>query len=241
MSSFRFSDAIDEGRLRLHTDGAIRCVTYPALDSLPGVSALTTLRNESWPAPTTGQKLLPVAGPSLARILGIPPQNLVAGRQVHSTNVLSLKQGQSPASSPSEPLIVPSTDGLLTNVPQTGLIVVTADCLPVFLYDAKRSVIGLLHCGRAGTFADIVGVGLSKMQRDFGSDPADCTAVIGPSIGPCCYEVDLWAANERRLKQLGVSSVVNCRVCTKCNSDHFYSYRAEREHAGRMISAIALK
>lgn len=241
MKSLRFADAVKEGRLHLHTDGAISYVTYPAFDSYTNVSALTTLRNELWPAPTTGQKLLPVAGPSLARISGIPVQNLVAGRQVHSTNVLSLKQGQYPARAPSEPLIVASTDGLLTNVPQTGLIVVTADCLPVFLYDPKRLVIGLLHCGRAGTFADIVGVGLGKMRTDFGSELADCLAVIGPSIGPCCYEVDLWAANERRLKELGVSTVVNCRVCTKCNSDHFYSYRGEREHAGRMISAITLK
>jgi len=241
MRSLRFSDAIDEGRLLLHTNGAIRYVTYPALDSFPGVSALTTLRNELWPAPTTGQKLLPLAGPVVGEIMGIPFQNLVAGRQVHSTTVLSLSQGQRKASPPSEPLIVPSTDGFLTNLPQTGLIAVTADCLPIFLYNPKRSVVGLLHCGRAGTLADIVGVGLGKMRTDFGSDPADCVAMIGPSIGPCCYEVDLWEANERRLKELGVSSVANCRVCTKCNSDHFYSYRAEREHAGRMISAIALK
>ena len=283
MTSLRFADAVKEGRLSIETHGPIRCVTYPVLARYRELSALTTLRNDAWPAPIIGPQLLEVAGPWVSHVLGIPFQNLIAGKQVHGTNIFSFSKdhpaaqtggtgfpGRSgvspteargvsphapyfcarrragqpviPAAPPvAEPQVIPSTDGFLTNARRMALIVVTADCLPIFLYDPKRGVIGLLHCGRAGTVEDIVGVGIEKMREDFGNNPADCVAVIGPSVGPCCYDMDLWGANEHRLKELGVATVLNCRVCTKCNNDVFYSYRAERENAGRMISAIALK
>jgi copper oxidase (laccase) domain-containing protein len=241
MTSVCFSHALNEGHLALRTYGHLPCVTYPIFARYPELSALTTLRNGEWPAPTTGPNLLKVAGPWMSQVLGIPSQDLIAGKQVHGTNVFSFSKDDLPPPPVSEPRIIPSTDGFLTNARRIALIVVTADCLPIFLYDPKRSVIGLLHCGRAGTSDDIVGVGIERMSNDFGSVPRDCLVVIGPSVGPCCYDVDLWAANEFRLTELGVGSVFNCRVCTKCNADVFYSYRAERQSAGRMISAIALK
>ncbi|NQT82365.1 polyphenol oxidase family protein [bacterium] len=236
-----FSHAINEGRVRLHTHGPIPYITFSAFDSYPELCALTTLRNDNWLAYTTTTDILTAAGPFVAHVLGIPFQNLIAGKQVHGTNIFSFPKNLLTASPVAKPQVIPSTDGLLTNAFRMALIVVTADCLPVFLYDPKRSVIGLLHCGRAGTFDDIIGVGVQRMREDFASDPADCTAVIGPSVGPCCYDIDLWGANEHRLKELGVSQVFNCRVCSKCNNDLFYSYRAEKERAGRMVSAIALK
>jgi YfiH family protein len=241
MTSFRLSNAVSEGRVSLQSHGSIQFISYPAFGSRSELSALTTLRSNEWPAPTTGPELLKVAAPFVGHVLGIPFQNLIAGEQVHGTNVFSFSRHHPDAPPMSEPAVIPSTDGLLTDVRRTALIVVTADCLPVFLYDPKRSVIGLLHCGRAGTFDDIVGIGIEQMEQDFGSNRKDCFAVIGPSIGPCCYDMDLWGANEYRLKELGVSSVFNCRICTKCSNDLFYSYRAERKAAGRMISAIALR
>lgn len=252
MTSVRFARAVEEGCLVLETHGPIRCVTYPGLSRYPELCALTTLRNGIWPAPTTGPELLEVAGPWVSHALGIPLQNFIAGNQVHGTNLFSLKKDHSRCGTGFQPVIpsappvpelrvIPSTDGFLTNARRTALIVVTADCLPIFLYDPNRGVVGLLHSGRAGTTKDIVGVAMKAMREDFGSDPADCVAVIGPSVGPCCYEVDLWGANEHRLNELGVATIFNCRVCTKCNKEVFYSYRAERENAGRMISAIALK
>ena len=241
MTAFPFSDAINEERVRLHSHGPIRYLTYPAFAPCPEVAALTTLRNDVWPATARGGKLLKDAAPFLGHTLGIPFQNLIAGRQVHGTNVLSFSKTHPALAELSEPRIIPSTDGLLTDARRIALLVVTADCLPIFLYDPKRSVIGLLHCGRAGTFDDMVGTGVQRMRDDFSSDPANCLAVIGPSVGPCCYDMDLWGANEHRLKELNISSVFNCRVCTKCNNDLFYSHRAERERAGRMISTITLK
>lgn len=241
MTVSSFSEAINEGRVRLHSHGAIRYVTFPALDSHPEVAALTTLRGDPWSSSTKTGDILAAAGPFVAHVLGIPFQNLVAGKQVHGTNVFSFPKSRAAAMPLPEARIIPSTDGFLTDVRRLALIVVTADCLPIFLYDSKRSVIGLLHCGRAGTFEDMAGAGVQKMAEEYRVDAATCTAVIGPSIGPCCYDIDLWGANEHRLKELGISNVVNCRLCTKCNNDLFYSYRAERKLAGRMVSAIALK
>lgn len=240
MTPFPFSDAINEGRLCLHSRGAIRYITFPAFDSYPELSAMMTLRNDTSPPSTTGSDIIAAAGPFVAHVLEVPFQNLIAGEQVHGTNVFSLQKSLHGGSETS-PRVIPSTDGFLTNARGVALTVVTADCLPVFLYDPRKSVIGLLHCGRAGALEDMVGAGVHRMAEDFASDPADCAAVIGPSVGPCCYDIDLWRANESRLKELGVSEVLNCRVCTKCNNDLFYSYRAEREGAGRMISAISLK
>ncbi len=241
MTLFPFSDAIEERRVRLHSHGPVRYITFPAFDSYPEISALMTLRNDTWPPSTAGSDIVAAAGPLVAHVLGIPFQNLIAGRQVHGTNVFSFQKSHPAAPPVPQPRVIPSTDGFLTDARRIALIVVTADCLPIFLHDSNKSVIGLLHCGRAGTFDDMVGTGIQRMREVFLSDPADCIAVIGPSVGPCCYDIDLWGANEYRLKELGVAKVFNCRVCTKCNNDFFYSYRAERERAGRMISAIALK
>ncbi len=241
MISPAFSDAVNERRISLHSDRPVRYITYPAFDPFPELVALTTLRNDHWPHSTRGRDLLRLACPSLSHLLGIPSHNLLSGKQVHSTNVFSLHRSTVPDEPLSQPQVLPSTDGFLTDARQIALVVFTADCLPILLYDPNRSVIGLLHSGRVGTLGDMAGAGVKKMKEDFGCDPADCLAVIGPSIGPCCYDVDLWGANERRLNELGFSSVFNCRVCTKCNSDVLHSYRTEREHAGRMISAIALK
>ena len=241
MIRFPFSDAISQDRIRLRSHGPVRFITFSPLDSYPQVSALMTLRSDAWPSSARGADLLAAAGPSVAHVLGVPFQNLIAGTQVHGTHVFSFPKNLHVASPQTSPRLIPSADGLLTDVRRMALIVVTADCLPVFLFHPEKAVIGLLHCGRQGTFDDVIGVGIEKMKQDFAADAADCLALIGPSVGPCCYEIDLWGANEHRLKELGVSNVLNCRVCTKCNNDLFYSYRAEGDHAGRMISAIALK
>ncbi len=241
MSPFPLADAINRGSVRLHQHGSIPFITFDAFDPCPEVSALMTLRNEEWNPAARGSDLLTAAGPFLSHALAIPLQNFVAGQQVHGTRIFRLRKNLRPDPQHSPPLIVPSTDGLVTNARRTALVVVTADCLPVFIYDRIRAAVAIIHCGRQGTFDDILGVGIEKMRQDFKTDPSHCIAVIGPSVGPCCYDIDLWGANENRLEELGISNILNCRVCTRCNSNLFYSYRAERDRAGRMISAIVLK
>ncbi len=80
-------------------------------------------------------------------------------------------------------------DGLVTNLKSCFIAVKTADCVPVILFDPKRKVVAALHAGWRGTVLNIAAKGLSKMVADFGSDPQDILAGIGPSIAPCCFEV----------------------------------------------------
>ena len=84
---------------------------------------------------------------------------------------------------------VEHVDGLITNQPGTVLSMNFADCAPIFLYDPRRHAIGLGHAGWRGTVVDLPGAMVRAMTEQFGSDPADLVAAVGPCIGPCCYEV----------------------------------------------------
>lgn len=80
-------------------------------------------------------------------------------------------------------------DAILTQLHHRLIAVMTADCVPVLLYDPKHKAIGAFHAGWRGTLARIVERGVGTMRLVFGSNPADLIAAIGPSIGPCCYSV----------------------------------------------------
>ena len=83
----------------------------------------------------------------------------------------------------------PEADGLVTALDGVVLCIVTADCVPVLLADTERGVIGALHAGWRGTLAGIAGAGVRAMVRQ-GARANAIRALLGPSIGPCCYEVD---------------------------------------------------
>jgi YfiH family protein len=84
---------------------------------------------------------------------------------------------------------VEHVDGLITDQPGCVLSMNFADCTPIFLYDPRRQAIGLGHAGWRGTVAGLPGAMVRAMSTEFGSDPADLVAAVGPCIGPCCYEV----------------------------------------------------
>lgn len=80
-------------------------------------------------------------------------------------------------------------DGAITDVPGILLGVQTADCIPVLVADRKRRVVGAFHAGWRGTVKRIVELGVGRMRLEFGSQPEDLVAAIGPGVGPCCYAV----------------------------------------------------
>jgi polyphenol oxidase len=82
-----------------------------------------------------------------------------------------------------------SGDGIITGVPGVLLSIKTADCVPVLIADLKRHVIGAFHAGWRGTASRIVEKGVGEMRRQFGSDPRDLRAAIGPCVRKCCYAV----------------------------------------------------
>jgi purine-nucleoside/S-methyl-5'-thioadenosine phosphorylase / adenosine deaminase len=105
---------------------------------------------------------------------------LVFLRQIHSDIIHVVRSTQA------EPL---TGDGLITNVPGIALAVMTADCFPILLADKKNKVVGTFHAGWRGTVQRIAEKGLGIMRREFGTEPEDVFAAIGPGIQQCCYEV----------------------------------------------------
>ncbi len=80
-------------------------------------------------------------------------------------------------------------DGIITNEPGCGLTMNYADCSPILLYDPEHQAIGLGHAGWKGAVKDLPGALMLAMEAAFGSQPSTVMAAIGPSIGPCCYQV----------------------------------------------------
>lgn len=80
-------------------------------------------------------------------------------------------------------------DALVTDVPGLFIGVYTADCLPVLMLDPVRKVVAAAHAGWRGSLMEISGKTVQKMVQVYGSRPADLHVALGPSIGPCCYEV----------------------------------------------------
>ena len=96
----------------------------------------------------------------------------------------------------------PEGDGMVTAMTGVVLCIFTADCVPVLLADTERGVIGALHAGWRGTLTGIAGAGVRTMVRQ-GARASAIRALLGPSIGPCCYEVDSELARrfERRFER----------------------------------------
>lgn len=85
---------------------------------------------------------------------------------------------------------IQSVDALVTDDPNVTLVTHYADCTPIYFADPEKRVIALAHAGWRGTVAKIGESVVDTMQEQYGCDPTDIIAVIGPSIGFCCYEVD---------------------------------------------------
>ncbi len=104
-------------------------------------------------------------------------------------------------------------------------LVFGADCLPIAL--AGPAGAAILHCGRRGLEQGIVARGSSAVGAT--------AAAIGPGIGPCCYEVDLWREARRQLREAGVEEVESADLCTCCEPELFFSHRRDgdpRRQAG---------
>lgn len=178
--------------------------------------------------------------------LGILPESLTCGKQVHGAAVAVVteaERGRDGASGES-PLV--GTDGLVTAVPGLPLAIFVADCVPIFLFAPSFRVGGLVHAGRKGTREDVAGAAVRVMTERFDVLPEDIHALIGPSAGPEFYEVseelaadwgkaglprrgrnlDLWEANRRALAKARVptSQVYISGLCT-IKSSRLFSYR----------------
>ena len=123
---------------------------------------------------------------SMPRLQGVVlPERafVVSVKQVHGTDILVVDN-------PGQLSPEAGWDALLTDQPDVILTVRTADCVPVLLHDPVKRVVAAVHAGWRGTVAGIVPLTLARMAKRYGSNPRTTRVGIGPSIGPCCYEVD---------------------------------------------------
>jgi len=182
------------------------------------------------------------------RLASLSQEGMASLKQIHSAVALVANQ----------PGCAGDGDALLTNSPGLRLSVRTADCYPILLADTKNRAVAAVHAGWRGAADEIVAKTIAKMRIQLGTSPADIVAAIGPGIGVCCYEVgaevaqlfgvegagrvDLAAANRCQLIDAGVEEqhIDVVGGCTSCDAARFYSFRREKEQAGRMISYIGL-
>jgi YfiH family protein len=197
---------------------------------------------------------------ALASTAGVHRPVIVRPRQVHGADVAIIDGADASLS--------PTADAVATRAHDVLLTVRVADCVPILLVDPQSGAIAAIHAGWRGTNAGIAQRTIERMHAAFGSEPADLIAAIGPSIGPCCYEVgpelpeafraagwpqadgwfsrdaglrlDLWRANRDQLEGAGVraANVHVAGVCTACHPAVFYSYRRDGAGTGRLLGFI---
>ncbi|MEE9259039.1 MAG: peptidoglycan editing factor PgeF [Nitrospinaceae bacterium] len=120
------------------------------------------------------------------RSLNIGSDQAFMVQQTHSDRVHVMKD---PAQS-SEALSSVKADAVLTHLVDRPIAVLTADCLPVVLYDPRNHVAGVVHAGRQGTAGRILSKAVTALKKEYGTQGEDLLAGMGPGIGGCCYEVD---------------------------------------------------
>ncbi|MEN4013236.1 MAG: peptidoglycan editing factor PgeF [Bellilinea sp.] len=184
--------------------------------------------------------------------------------QVHSDDII-IANAPRPLNQPHE-----KADAILTQCPDVSLFMRFADCVPILLYDPVDQVVGLVHAGWMGTVNKIAMKTIKVMQENLGCHPENIFAGIGPSIGVDHYVIredvaekvresfgarakevltthnqavyfDLWEANRILLNDAGVKSIEIAGECTACNTQRWYSHRAEDGKTGRFGALIRLK
>ncbi len=204
----------------------------------------------------------------LGNAIGFDPQKSVHTKQTHTDIVRVADESLWGAGLYKEEL--DPCDALITNTPGTALVVFTADCTPVLLYDPVTNAVGAVHAGWRGTAANIVGKTVRAMAENFGCLPENIRAAIGPNIGACCFEtdrdvpdaifallgaesapyitqkgdkffVDLKGANACLLEKAGVRSVGISDHCTACNPDLYWSHRKVGSARGSQGAIILCK
>ncbi len=197
---------------------------------------------------------------AMARALGF--DRLVYMRQVHGDKVLVLKKSESANDMAALRGPRPEADAAATDITGVGLVIQVADCQPILLYDPEKNVVANVHSGWRGSVLNIIGGAIDAMKARFGCEAGNLIAGVGPSLGPCCAEFinyrhelpesfwpyraganhfDFWAISKRQLINAGVleANVHISRICTRCSTDQFYSYRGEKV-TGRFAAVIGL-
>lgn len=186
-------------RIHIRKQNGVVYLTFPILERLEGITHAFSTRlggvstgdvgtlNLSF-SREPGQENVRENHRRLAAAAGYPAERMVFSRQTHTTNIRVVTEADCGKGYLSEP-DYDDMDGLVTNVPGIPLVTFYADCVPLFIVDPVHRAIGCSHSGWRGTAANIGKETLEVMKREYGTDPREVYAAIGPSICQECYEV----------------------------------------------------
>ncbi len=198
---------------------------------------------------------------NLNRFLGamnIDTKKIVLAKQIHSEKVSIIDSAKKK--------IINNADGLITNKKNIALGIVTADCLPIIFHDENKGIIGVAHAGYKGLIKGIIQQMVKKI-KDLNGDLKNIKVCIGPSIGPCCYDVPqkrikmfdkkLNKLNSFKLRKgkyfldlkdiakkillkekINIKNIQLSKLCTKCNIDNFFSYRGDGKSFGEFVTVV---
>lgn len=248
--------------------------TFEHFKRFPSVLHTVTTKSDDLPyafslALHTGEEATQIIAnrERLSRILSSEePLHYVLANQTHSDTIKCITEKQTRGwESLSD--AIENCDALITDLKGVVLGILTADCVPILLYDKKKEVVAAVHAGWKGTKAQIAYKTVQKMIEEYGSRPEEIIAGIAPSIGRCCYEVgkevaehffdtpeaftqkgekymlDLPFINKQQLLAAGLSeaNIEMSHTCTACDVERFFSYRKEQGCSGRFMSIIGLQ
>lgn len=253
--------------------GAIKYYTFTSLDHQGLYHAVFTRNGGFSPAPWHSLNFGASVGDDIKRVvqnrenalqtIRINPNSVYDVYQVHSTDIvkteLPLAAGEAHI----------KADAIITQHPNVTLLMRFADCTPILLFDPIKRAIGIAHAGWIGTVEKIAEKTIIAMVENYGSNPDDIIAAIGPSIGPDHYSIkkdvldrvrscfpnninqviinthndiyfDLWKANQIILSEIGVRKIEISEICTNCNLNDWYSHRGEHGKTGRFGVILGL-
>ncbi|MGI6420985.1 MAG: peptidoglycan editing factor PgeF [Syntrophomonadaceae bacterium] len=206
----------------------------------------------------------------LAGIWDLSLEQMVCCQQIHGSQVACVNSEMAGLGAKDYGTSIPGVDALTTDQTGIILATFYADCLPIFYFDPRQRVVGIAHSGWKGTMGRIAVKAVNTMVQVYGSKVEDLEVFIGPGIGPCCFQIqadlgqkvcaafpefdvimyrnseifwDLSLTNRKILEQIGIEpdKILECGLCTSCNTDRFFSYRRENGKTGRMMAAIGLQ
>ncbi len=241
-------------------------VTSRLLGGIP--HGFTTRRGGVSPAPFDSLNLGGAVGDDASRVAAnwdrmreVTGLAFARVRQVHGNRVVQAAAARGPGVPGEE------ADAIVSTQSELAACVSVADCVPILIAHPRSRVVAAVHAGWRGTLAGIAGEAVRALEAAHGARPEELLAVIGPSIGPCCYEVsvdlaerfrlelgpavanplpgrarvDLWLANETILRAAGVhrTRIETLGRCTSCEIELFFSHRRDAGRTGRQIAFIA--
>ena len=206
----------------------------------------------------------------LADVLGVTTAKMVTSAQTHTTNIRVVTAEDGGTGIIPNPSFQ-DVDGLVTNERNLAIITGHADCNPVYFFDPVKQVIGLAHSGWKGTLGGISEKMVALMAEKYGSRPSDILAGIGPALCQDCFEVDqdvadcFYARNQAYREfayEKGIKTYIDLKqiirydllaaglldehifdmgLCTKENTDLFFSHRGQQGKRGIMAAVMMLE